>query len=179
MTQPNPASHRQAVAKYTNASATDVSRAIESALAAKPSWESMTFADRAAIFLKAADLISGKYRYELMALTMLGQGKNAWQAEIDAAAELCDFLRFNVQYAQELYAQQPVYNSPGVWNRVEYRPLEGFVYAISPFNFTAIGGNLPCAPALMGNVVVWKPCPAASSNPASPPASSNSSPATP
>ena len=92
---------------------------------------------------------------------MLGQGKNAWQAEIDAAAELADFLRFNVQYAQELYAQQPVHNSPGVWNRVEYRPLEGFVYAVSPFNFTAIGGNLPCAPALMGNVVVWKPSPSA------------------
>lgn len=92
---------------------------------------------------------------------MHGQGKNAWQAEIDAAAELCDFLRFNVQYAQELYAQQPVHNSPGVWNRVEYRPLEGFVYAISPFNFTAIGGNLPCAPALMGNAVLWKPSPSA------------------
>ena len=92
---------------------------------------------------------------------MHGQGKNAWQAEIDAAAELCDFLRFNVQYAQDLYAQQPVHNAPGVWNRVEYRPLEGFVYAISPFNFTAIGGNLPCAPALMGNVVVWKPSPSA------------------
>ena len=96
-----------------------------------------------------------------MALTMLGQGKNAWQAEIDAAAELCDFLRFNVQYAQDLYAQQPVHNSPGVWNRVEYRPLEGFVYAVSPFNFTAIGGNLPSAPALMGNVVIWKPSPSA------------------
>ena len=99
-----------------------------------------------------------------MALTMLGQGKNAWQAEIDAAAELCDFLRFNVQYAQDLYAQQPAHNSPGVWNRVEYRPLEGFVYAISPFNFTAIGGNLPCAPALMGNVVVWKPSPSATAS---------------
>lgn len=92
-----------------------------------------------------------------MAATMLGQGKNAWQAEIDSAAELADFLRFNVQYAEELYAQQPVHNSPGVWNRVEYRPLEGFVYAVSPFNFTAIAGNLPGAPALMGNVVVWKP----------------------
>lgn len=92
-----------------------------------------------------------------MAATMLGQGKNAWQAEIDAAAELVDFLRFNVQYAEELYAQQPVHNSPGVWNRVEYRPLEGFVYAVSPFNFTAIAGNLPGAPALMGNVVIWKP----------------------
>ncbi len=99
-----------------------------------------------------------------MAATMLGQGKNAWQAEIDAAAELCDFLRFNVQYAQDLYAQQPVHNSPGVWNRVEYRPLEGFVYAITPFNFTAIGGNLPCAPALMGNVVLWKPSPSAISS---------------
>ena len=92
-----------------------------------------------------------------MAATMLGQGKNAWQAEIDAAAELVDFLRFNVQYAEELYSQQPVHNSPGVWNRVEYRPLEGFVYAISPFNFTAIAGNLPGLPALLGNVVVWKP----------------------
>ncbi|KAL2043531.1 hypothetical protein N7G274_003838 [Stereocaulon virgatum] len=161
LSQPNPASHKQVVAKYTNASPDDVSRAIESALAAKPAWESMPFADRAAIFLKAADLIGGKYRYELMAATMLGQGKNAWQAEIDAAAELCDFLRFNVQYAQDVYAQQPIHNSPGVWNRVEYRPLEGFVYAISPFNFTAIGGNLPCAPALMGNVVLWKPSPSA------------------
>ena len=149
------------VSKYTNARSSDVSNAIESALAAKPAWESMPFADRAAVFLKTADLIGGKYRYEIMAATMIGQGKNAWQAEIDAAAELCDFLRFNVQYAQELYAQQPVHNSPGVWNRVEYRPLEGFVYAISPFNFTAIGGNLPCAPALMGNVVVWKPSPSA------------------
>ena len=161
MSQPNPSAHSEIVAKYTNASSEDVSTAIESALAAKPAWESMPFSDRAAIFLKAADLISGKYRYEIMAATMLGQGKNAWQAEIDAAAELCDFLRFNVQYAQELYAQQPVHNSPGVWNRVQYRPLEGFVYAISPFNFTAIGGNLPCAPALMGNVVVWKPSPSA------------------
>jgi len=96
-----------------------------------------------------------------MAATMLGQGKNAWQAEIDAAAELCDFLRFNVKYAEEMYANQPVHNAPGVWNRVEYRPLEGFVYAVSPFNFTAIGGNLPAAPALMGNVVIWKPSPAA------------------
>jgi 1-pyrroline-5-carboxylate dehydrogenase len=117
----------------------------------------LPFADRAAVFLKAADLISGKYRYDIMAATMLGQGKNAWQAEIDSAAELVDFLRFNVQFAEELYAQQPAHNSPGVWNRVEYRPLEGFVYAVTPFNFTAIAGNLPGAPALMGNVVVWKP----------------------
>ncbi|KAG8533320.1 uncharacterized protein KY384_002103 [Bacidia gigantensis] len=160
-TQPNPSLHKSAVAKYSNASSQDVSKAIESALAAKQNWEALPFHDRASIFLKAADLIGGKYRHDIIATTMLGQGKNTWQAEIDAAAELCDFLRFNVQYAQELYAQQPVHNSPGVWNRVEYRPLEGFVYAVTPFNFTAIGGNLPCAPALMGNVVVWKPSPSA------------------
>ncbi|KAF2153074.1 delta-1-pyrroline-5-carboxylate dehydrogenase 1 [Myriangium duriaei CBS 260.36] len=159
--QPNPSSHADAVAKWSSASASDVTKAIDSALAAKRDWETMPFSDRAAIFLKAADLISGKYRYEIMAATMLGQGKNAWQAEIDSAAESCDFLRFNVKYAQELYATQPVHNAPGVWNRVEYRPLEGFVYAISPFNFTAIAANLPSAPALMGNVVVWKPSPAA------------------
>lgn len=161
LTQNNPSSHATTIAKYSNASTEDVNNAIEGALAAKPAWESLPFADRAAVFLKAADLISTKYRYEIMAATMLGQGKNAWQAEIDAAAELIDFLKFNVRYAEELYAQQPPYNSPGVWNRVEYRPLEGFVYAISPFNFTAIGGNLPGAPALMGNVVVWKPSPSA------------------
>lgn len=161
LTQPNPASYEDPVAKYSNATAADVSKAIDSALAAKPAWESLSFADRAAIFLKAADLVSGKYRYELMAATMVGQGKNAWQAEIEAGAELCDFLRFNVQYAEQLYNQQPEHNSPGVWNRLEYRPLEGFVYAISPFNFTAIGANLPGAPALMGNVVLWKPSPSA------------------
>jgi 1-pyrroline-5-carboxylate dehydrogenase len=156
-TQQNPANHSSTIASYSNASPSDVSTAIDAALAAKPAWESLPFSDRAAIFLKAADLIAGKYRYEIMAATMLGQGKNAWQAEIDSAAELVDFLRFNVQYAEELYAQQPAHNSPGVWNRVEYRPLEGFVYAVTPFNFTAIAGNLPGAPALMGNVVVWKP----------------------
>ncbi|KAI9722276.1 MAG: hypothetical protein M1812_001748 [Candelaria pacifica] len=154
--QYNPSAHANAVAEYSNATTSQVSDAIKSALAAKPAWETLPFADRAAVFLKAADLVAGKYRYELMAATMVGQGKNAWQAEIDAAAEL-----FNVQYAEELYAQQPVHNAPGVWNRVEYRPLEGFVYAITPFNFTAIAGNLPCAPALMGNVVVWKPSPSA------------------
>ncbi|KAH6845247.1 Aldehyde/histidinol dehydrogenase [Chaetomium sp. MPI-CAGE-AT-0009] len=155
--QANPADHQTIVATYSQASPEHVRTAIDSALAAKADWESLPFVDRAAIFLKAADLISTKYRYDIMAATMLGQGKNAWQAEIDAAAELCDFLRFNVQYAEELYAQQPAHNSPGVWNRVEYRPLEGFVYAVSPFNFTAIAGNLPGLPALMGNVVVWKP----------------------
>ncbi|KAI2616493.1 delta-1-pyrroline-5-carboxylate dehydrogenase 1 [Hypoxylon sp. NC1633] len=156
-TQYNPSDHATAVATYSVANPSDVNAAIEAALAAKPAWESLPFADRAAVFLKAADLISTKYRYEIMATTMLGQGKNAWQAEIDAAAELCDFFRFNVQYAEELYAQQPAHNSPGVWNRIEYRPLEGFVYAVSPFNFTAIGGNLAGAPALLGNVVLWKP----------------------
>ncbi|KAI0011004.1 Aldehyde/histidinol dehydrogenase [Xylariaceae sp. FL0662B] len=156
-TQHNPSDHATVVAKFSLASPSDVSTAIDAALAAKPAWEALPFADRAAVFLKAADLISQKYRHEIMAATMLGQGKNAWQAEIDAAAELCDFLRFNVQYAEEMYAQQPAHNSPGLWNRVEYRPLEGFVYAVSPFNFTAIGGNLPGAPALLGNVVLWKP----------------------
>ncbi|KAK6442935.1 1-pyrroline-5-carboxylate dehydrogenase [Oleoguttula sp. CCFEE 5521] len=159
--QAMPMSHKDSLASWSSASSSDVSTAIDSALAAKAEWEGLPFADRAAVFLKAADLISTKYRYEIMAATMLGQGKNAWQAEIDAAAETCDFLRFNVQYAQELYAQQPAHNSPGIWNRVEYRPLEGFVYAITPFNFTAIAGNLPAAPALMGNVVIWKPSPSA------------------
>jgi 1-pyrroline-5-carboxylate dehydrogenase len=119
----------------------------------------MPFADRAAIFLKAADLLAHKYRYKVMAATMLGQGKNVWQAEIDAACELIDFWRFNTQYAQDVYKQQPIKNTPGIWNRVEYRALEGFVLAVSPFNFTAIGGNLCSAPALMGNVIIWKPAP--------------------
>ncbi|ERF70620.1 Delta-1-pyrroline-5-carboxylate dehydrogenase [Endocarpon pusillum Z07020] len=161
LTQNNPSSRSTPIAKYSNASSADIKQAIDSALAAKPAWESLPFADRAAVFLKAADLISTKYRYEIMAATMLGQGKNVWQAEIDAAAELIDFFRFNVRFAEELYNQQPPLNSSGVWNRLEYRPLEGFVYAVSPFNFTAIGGNLPGAPALMGNVVVWKPSPSA------------------
>jgi 1-pyrroline-5-carboxylate dehydrogenase len=121
----------------------------------------MPWSDRASIFLKAADLLSGKWRYKVIAATMLGQGKNAWQAEIDAAAELIDFFRFNVKYGDELYSVQPPMNSKGVWNRTEYRPLEGFIFAITPFNFTAIGGNLAAAPALLGNVVLWKPSPSA------------------
>ncbi|KAJ5825576.1 hypothetical protein N7474_002714 [Penicillium riverlandense] len=159
-TQTNPSTHAP-LATYSNASKADVESAIDAALAARKSWAATPFAERASIFLKAADLIATKYRYEIMALTMHGQGKNAWQAEIDSAAELVDFFRFGVKYAEELYAQQPVHHAPGVWNRLEYRPLEGFVYAISPFNFTAIGGNLAGAPALMGNVVVWKPSPSA------------------
>lgn len=131
--------------------------AIDAALAAKESWESMPWEQRAAIFLKAADLFATKYRYDINAVTMLAQSKNAYQAEIDAVCELVDFLRFNVQYMAEIYAEQPGENSPGIWNRLEYRPLEGFVFAVTPFNFTAIAGNLPTSAAMMGNVVVWKP----------------------
>ncbi|KAL5529950.1 PUT2 [Sanghuangporus sanghuang] len=159
--QPIPDSHARHLCVYHEADTATVSAAIDGALAAKSEWEALPWSDRAAIFLKAADLVSGKYRYRLIAATMLGQGKNAWQAEIDAAAELSDFLRFGVKYVEELYQQQPVKNSKGAWNRVEYRPLEGFVLAVSPFNFTAIGGNLVGAPALVGNVVLWKPSPMA------------------
>ncbi|PBK67076.1 delta-1-pyrroline-5-carboxylate dehydrogenase [Armillaria solidipes] len=159
--QPLPHDHANHLCTYHEADPATVASAIDGALAAKAEWESMPWADRAAIFLKAADLVSGKYRYKLIAATMLGQGKNPWQAEIDAAAELTDFLRFGVKYVSELYAQQPPKNSPGAWNRIEYRALEGFVFAVTPFNFTAIGGNLTGAPALVGNVVVWKPSPAA------------------
>lgn len=132
--------------------------AIRGALVAKQSWEKRPLHVRAAIFLKAADLLTtSAYRYRVMAATMLGQGKNIWQAEIDAVAELADFWRFNCRFAADIYAQQPTEHAPGVWNQVEYRALEGFVAAVSPFNFTAIGGNLVSAPALMGNVVLWKP----------------------
>jgi 1-pyrroline-5-carboxylate dehydrogenase len=156
-----PTDHKTVLANYYTADDAILKEAIDGALAAKKAWEDLPFYDRLAIFMKAADLVAHKYRYEIMAATMLGQGKNAWQAEIDAAAEFADFLRFNCKYAEELYTQQPPKNSEGVWNRVEYRPLEGFVLAVSPFNFTAIGGNLAGAPALMGNVIVWKPAPAA------------------
>ena len=132
-----------------------VRAAIDAALKAKRDWENMPFEERAAIMLKAADLISGPYRAQINAATMLGQGKNCFQAEIDAACEFADFLRFNVAYAQQIYRDQPI-SSPGVWNRLEYRALEGFVFALTPFNFTAIAGNLPSSCALMGNTVVWK-----------------------
>ena len=155
--QVNPAKHSQVLAKVSQASPDDVASAVEAAKAAKQKWAAMPWTDRAAIFLKAADLISTKYRHDMLAATMLGQGKNVFQAEIDAVAELIDFFKFNVKYAEELYHQQPVESAPGVWNRSEYRPLEGFVYAVTPFNFTAIAGNLVGAPALMGNTVVWKP----------------------
>ncbi|KAJ1564063.1 1-pyrroline-5-carboxylate dehydrogenase, partial [Nowakowskiella sp. JEL0078] len=156
-TQVIPFEHKTTLATFPLATKETINQAIEASLRAKPAWEAMPFNDRAAIFLKAADLLSSKYRYEVLAATMLGQGKNVWQAEIDAAAELCDFWRFNCKYAAEIYADQPPENSPKLWNRVEYRPLEGFIAAYSPFNFTAIGGNLASAPALMGNVVFWKP----------------------
>ena len=133
-----------------------VQQAIEAALAAKESWENMSWENRAGIFLKAADLLATKYRPYINGTTMLGQSKNAFQAEIDAACELIDFLRFNVHFLSEIYKQQPI-SSPGIHNRMEYRPLEGFVLAITPFNFTAIGGNLPASAAMCGNVVVWKP----------------------
>ncbi|MBL0126312.1 MAG: L-glutamate gamma-semialdehyde dehydrogenase [Flavobacteriales bacterium] len=132
-----------------------VRAAIDAALKAKRDWENMPFEERAAIFLRAADLLSGPYRASINAATMLGQGKNCYQAEIDAACEFIDFIRFNVAYAQQIYRDQPV-SSPGVWNRLEYRALEGFVFALTPFNFTAIAGNLPSSCALMGNTVVWK-----------------------
>ncbi|KAJ9089948.1 1-pyrroline-5-carboxylate dehydrogenase [Entomophthora muscae] len=156
-----PTDHKTVLCNFHTVDVALTEKAIAGALAAKQQWEDMPFYDRLAIFMKAADLISKKYRFQINAATMLGQGKNVWQAEIDASAELCDFLRFNCKYAEDLYTQQPPKNSAGVWNRVEYRPLEGFVLAVSPFNFTAIGGNLAAAPALLGNVVVWKPAPAA------------------
>jgi 1-pyrroline-5-carboxylate dehydrogenase len=134
----------------------EVRLAIDSALQSKASWEDMSWENRAAIFLKAADLLAGKYRYRMNAATMLGQSKNVYQAELDSACELIDFLRFNVHYLSEIYRQQPI-SSPGMHNRMEYRSLEGFVLAITPFNFTAIGGNLPTSAAMCGNVVIWKP----------------------
>jgi 1-pyrroline-5-carboxylate dehydrogenase len=142
-----------------NATGDDARAALEAARAAAPGWRALSFDDRAAIFLKAAELLAGPWRQTLNAATMLGQSKTVYQAEIDSACELIDFWRFNVHFARELLAEQPPANAPGVWNRTDHRPLEGFVYAITPFNFTAIAGNLPTAPALMGNVVIWKPAP--------------------
>jgi 1-pyrroline-5-carboxylate dehydrogenase len=155
--QYSPYDHRKSLATVSSASDKDTRAAIQASLDAKREWENAPWADRAAVFLKAAELISGKYRYDMLATTILGQGKNVYQAEIDATCELIDFLRFNVSYAEELYKQQPSRNLNGIWNRAEYRALEGFVYAVTPFNFTAIAGNLVGAPALMGNSVVWKP----------------------
>ncbi|MDZ4665979.1 MAG: L-glutamate gamma-semialdehyde dehydrogenase [Bacteroidota bacterium] len=151
-----PHDHKHTLGHFHKSDKTHVTQAIDAALAAKPKWQALSWEHRASIFLKAAELIAGPYRAKLNAATMLGQSKNAYQAEIDSACEIIDFLRFNVAYMTEIYADQPI-SSPGVWNRLEWRPLEGFIYALTPFNFTAIAGNLPTSCALMGNVVVWKP----------------------
>jgi 1-pyrroline-5-carboxylate dehydrogenase len=151
-----PHEHQHILGYYHEGDESHVSTAIDAALAAKQDWEDMPWEARAAIFLKAAELFAGPYRYKINAATMLGQSKNAFQAEIDAACELIDFLRYNVAFMSEIYKQQPV-SGKGVWNRTDYRPLEGFVYALTPFNFTAISGNLPASAAMMGNVIVWKP----------------------
>ena len=151
-----PHNHRHVLGDYGNATDQDVAAAIEAARAAAPAWRALSFDDRAAIFLKAADLLAGPWRATVNAATVLGQSKSVYQAEIDSAAELIDFWRYNVHFARRLMAEQPA-SAPGSWNRLEYRPLEGFVLAITPFNFTSIAGNLPTAPALLGNVVIWKP----------------------
>ena len=153
-----PHNHKAQLGTLRDATADDVRRAVAAAKAAAPEWQHMSFDDRAAIFLKAADLLSGPWRITLNAATMLGQSKTCYQAEIDTPCELADFWRFNVSYARQLLEEQPISGS-GVWNRLDHRPLEGFVLAITPFNFTAIAGNLSSAPALMGNTVVWKPAP--------------------
>ncbi len=152
-----PHNHQHVLGVTRGAAAADAKAAIKAANDAAPQWRAMSFDDRAAIVLKAADLLAGPWRQTLNAATMLGQSKTAWQAEIDASCELIDFWRFNVHFAQQILAEQPMANAKGVWNRTDHRPLEGFVYAITPFNFTAIAGNLPTAPALMGNTVLWKP----------------------
>ena len=152
-----PHDHQHVLGVLKAATQTDARAAIRAANDAAPGWRDMDFDDRAAIMLKAADLLAGPWRQRLNAATVLGQSKTPFQAEIDAACELIDFWRFNVHYARQILAEQPIRNSPGVWNRTDHRPLEGFVYAITPFNFTAIAGNLPTAPALMGNTVIWKP----------------------
>jgi len=155
MKPPHDIAHK--LGEFSRGDASHVHAAIDAALAAKKQWANLAWEQRAAIFLKAADLISGPYRAKLNAATMLCQSKSVYQAEIDAACEMIDFLRFNVQYMSEIYNEQPTENSKTVWNRLEYRPLEGFVFALTPFNFTAISGNLPTSAAMMGNTVVWKP----------------------
>lgn len=151
-----PHAHAKVIATYHKAGPKEVQLAIDTAVAAQSSWQAMRWEERAAIFLKAAELLATKYRFQINACAMLSAGKTAYQAEIDAACELIDFLRFNVYFAEQIYRNQPQ-SSAGVWNYVQYRPLEGFVFAVTPFNFTAIAGNLPTAPAIMGNTVVWKP----------------------
>ncbi|MGF6546718.1 aldehyde dehydrogenase family protein [Paraburkholderia youngii] len=151
-----PHDHHHLLANVKQASTENVQAAIQSHRENQLEWSNWSLEQRAAVFLRAADLLSGPWRHKLNAATMLGQSKTVYQAEIDSACELIDFLRWNVQFARELHEVQPV-SAAGVRNALEYRPLEGFVYAVTPFNFTAIGGNLACAPALMGNTVLWKP----------------------
>ena len=151
-----PHDHKHTVGHYHVADKQHVETAISTALQARETWSSLSWMERAAIFLKAAELLAGPYRAKMNASTMISQSKNMHQAEIDAACEMIDFFRFNVEYMTDIFKDQPA-SAPGIWNRVEYRPLEGFVYAITPFNFTSIAANLPAAAALMGNVVVWKP----------------------
>ncbi len=151
-----PYEHKHLLGHFHKGEAKHVKMAIDAALKAKESWANTSWEHRAAVFLKAADLIAGPYRAKLNGATMLAQSKNAFQAEIDSACEIIDFFRYNAQYMRQIYTEQPD-SSRGVWNRLEYRPLEGFVFALTPFNFTAIAGNLPAAPAMMGNTVVWKP----------------------
>jgi len=152
-----PHDHHHVLAEYHQAGEAEIEQAIAAAMAAKEKWAAFRWEERAAIFLKAADLLAGKYRYVMNATSMLSTSKNAFQAEIDAACELIDFLRFNVYFAQQVYADQPMYSPRGIWNALQQRPLEGFVFAVTPFNFTAIAGNLPTAPAIMGNTVLLKP----------------------
>ncbi len=151
-----PHAHQHVLAEWHGATASHVGQAIDAAERARADWGNWPFEERAGVFLRAAELLSTRYRATLNAATMLGQSKTAFQAEVDAACELADFWRFNVHFAEKLYSDQPI-NDRGVWNQTDYRPLEGFIYAVTPFNFTAIGGNLPTAPALMGNTVIWKP----------------------
>jgi 1-pyrroline-5-carboxylate dehydrogenase len=151
-----PHDHQQVLGYYNQGDASHVAAAIDAALAAKSAWAALPWQDRAAVFLRAADLLAGPFRDRINAATMLAQSKNVFQAEIDAACELIDFFRFNVQYMTQIYSEQPE-SLPGMWNRLEYRPLEGFIFALTPFNFTSIAANLSAAPAMMGNVVVWKP----------------------
>jgi 1-pyrroline-5-carboxylate dehydrogenase len=151
-----PHDHQHTLGHFHQGDKSHITQAINAAMAAKELWGNLSWENRASIFLKAADLLAGPYRYKINAATMLGQSKSPYQAEIDAACELIDFLRFNVAFMSEIYNDQPI-SSPGVWNRIEYRPLEGFTFALTPFNFTAIAGNLPTSMAMMGNTVVWKP----------------------
>jgi 1-pyrroline-5-carboxylate dehydrogenase len=154
-----PHDHQHVLGVLKNSTQADARAAIAAANDAAPAWRALAADERAAILLKAAELLAGPWRQRLNAATMLGQSKTAFQAEIDAACELIDFWRFNVHFARQILTEQPMANSRGIWNRTDHRPLEGFVYAITPFNFTAIAGNLPTAPALMGNTVIWKPSP--------------------